>query len=125
MVFARRRKCSARPYSRVYSRNRGLAMAQGTNTNQANKSQARLYNTLALVLLGLTIFLLLCYGTIFILPNVVFNPFPPYTLALSTVAPTPTAAPTLIPTWTPTPAQTIQPSPTRPSLTPTPTRPLR
>ena len=100
-------------------------MAQGTHPHQANKSQARLYNTLALVLLGLTIFLLLCYGTIFLLPSVVFNPFPPYTLALSTVAPTPTVAPTLIPTWTPTPAQTVKPSPTRASLTPTPTRTLR
>ncbi len=31
-------------------------------------------------------------------------------------------APTLPPTWTPTPAQTIKPTPTRPTATPTPSR---
>jgi hypothetical protein len=94
-------------------------MTDGTNLNKADPSRTRLFNTLAMLLLGLTIFMFLCVGTIFILPTVPFNPFPPYSLALSTIAPTPTIAPTLPPTWTPTPAQTIRPSPTRASLTPT------
>jgi hypothetical protein len=97
-------------------------MTDGTNPNTADGSRTRLFNTLALLLLGLTIFTILCYGTIFILPTVPFNPFPPYNQALSTIAPTQTIAPTLPPTWTPTPAQTIKPSPTRPSVTPTASR---
>ncbi|CAG0937417.1 hypothetical protein TFLX_06346 [Thermoflexales bacterium] len=100
-------------------------MRQGTKSRRAGKSQASTFNSLTLLLLGLTIFMILCYGTIFILPNVFFNPLPPYVLALSTIAPTPTIAPTLPPTWTPTRAETIRPSPTRPSVTPTPSRTLR
>ncbi|HTP06965.1 MAG TPA: hypothetical protein VMP08_01850 [Anaerolineae bacterium] len=97
-------------------------MSEVTNPNKAKKSRASLFNTLTLLLLGLTIFMILCYGTIFFLPSVIFNPFPPYTQVLSTIAPTPTIAPTLPLTWTPTPAETIKPSPTRPSVTPTPSR---
>ena len=103
-------------------------MTDGTNVNKAGQSQTRMFNTLAMLLLGLTIFMVLCIGTIFILPTVPFNPFPPYNLVLSTIAPTPTIAPTLPLTWTPTPAQTFRPSPTRASMTPTPThtpRPTR
>jgi hypothetical protein len=82
-------------------------------------------NGLALLFLGLTIFMLLCYGTIFVLPTVPFNPFPPYSVALATVAPTPTVAPTTIPTWTLTPAQTPRPTVTRPTMTTTASRTLR
>lgn len=97
-------------------------MSEVTNPKQSDKSRARLFNRLALLLLGLTIFMVLCYGTIFILPTVIFNPFPPRSEVLITLAPPPTLAPTLPPTWTPTPAQTIKPTPTRPSETPTPSR---
>jgi hypothetical protein len=101
-------------------------MAEGTRSRHAGKSQARTYNRLALALLALTIFLLLCYGMIFILPSFPLNPFPPGTpIVAYTLAPTKTPAPTLPPTWTPTPAQTIKPSPTRASATPTPSRTLR
>jgi hypothetical protein len=97
-------------------------MTDATNPNKPAKSRSSLFNRLALLLLGLTIFMILCYGTIYFRPEVFFNPFPPYTQVLSTIAPTATIAPTQIPTWTPTPAQTIKPSPTRPSQTPTPSR---
>lgn len=97
-------------------------MTEVITPNKAGKSRARLFNTLTLLLLGLTIFMVLCFVTIFVRPDVGFNPFKPYNQALSTFAPTPTTAPTMIPTWTPTPAQTIRPSPTRPSVTPTPSR---
>jgi hypothetical protein len=80
---------------------------------------------LTLLLLGLTIFTVLFCAWILINPDVAFNPFKPYTLALSTLAPTPTVAPTLPATWTATPAVTYAPTPTRPTLTATPTRTLR
>jgi hypothetical protein len=80
---------------------------------------------LTLLLLGLTIFTVLFCAWIQINPDVAFNPFKPYTLALSTLAPTPTIAPTLPATWTATPAVTYAPTPTHPTLTPTPTRTLR
>ena len=87
-----------------------------------NTVRSRLLNRLALLFLGLTIVMVLCYGMIFFVPNVIFNPFPPYDLALITLEPTATPAPTEIPTWTPTPPVTIPPSPTRPTETPTRTR---
>jgi len=81
------------------------------------------WNVLTLVLLGLTIFMLLCYGVIFIIPSVPFNPLPPYAVGVVyTIAPTLTPAPTLPATWTPTPAQTIRPTVPRPTNTPEPTR---
>jgi hypothetical protein len=94
-------------------------MTEGTNPNTADKSRTRLFNTLALLLLGDDFDSCAMAHS---LPTVPFNPFPPYNQALSTIAPTPTMAPTLPPTWTPTPAQTIKPSPTRPSVTPTASR---
>ncbi len=97
-------------------------MTEVSNPKKAVRSRANLFNTLTLVLLALTIFMILCYATIFLAPGVIFNPFPPYSQALSTLAPTPTAASTLPPAWTPTPAQTIKPSPTHPTDTPTPSR---
>jgi hypothetical protein len=78
-----------------------------------------------LLLLGLSIFMLLCYGVIFLIPTVPFNPLPPYALVVPSIAPTATLAPTLPPTWTPTPAQTIKPTVARATNTPAPTRTLR
>src|SRR5512136_2517175 len=100
-------------------------MTEGTQPVTTRKSNSRALDRLTLLLLGLTIFMLLCYGVIFIAPGVFFNPFPPYSVALMTIAPTLTPAPTFPATWTPTPAQTFPPSPTRPLETPTPTRTLR
>jgi hypothetical protein len=98
-------------------------MTQGTEpATTDDQSKARLFDRLALVFLGLTIFMLLCYGTIFIVPTVFFNPLPPYTQALSTYAPTLPPIATLPPTWTPTPAQTYKPTATRPASTATPSR---
>jgi len=83
----------------------------------------RLLNRLALLLLGLTAALVACYSIIFLVPTFPLNPWPPIgRAALSTVAPTPTIAPTLPPTWTPTAVQTYQPLATRPPDTPVPTR---
>jgi hypothetical protein len=86
------------------------------------RARSRLSDLFTLLLLGLTIFMLLFWGVILVAPGVSFNPFPPYTLALSTLAPTPTLAPTLPATWTMTPAVTFAPTPTRQTLTATPTR---
>ncbi len=99
-------------------------MTQETSS-AAGRSKSRALDRLTLLLLGLSIFMVLCYLVIFLIPTVPFNPWQPYTLALSTIAPTPTPAPTLPPTWTPTPAQTIKPTTTRPTDTPEPTRTLR
>jgi hypothetical protein len=77
---------------------------------------------IVVILIALVI---LCYATIFINPQVIFNPFPP-----DTVVPTLVAQATLAPTWTPTPTatptNTSTPTPTwtptpLPSSTPTPT----
>ncbi len=97
-------------------------MTQDTQSGNTDQSKARWYDRLALVLLALTIFLLLCYGTIFIAPTVFFNPFQPHTVAMSTLAPTQEPRPTLPPTWTPTPAVTYRPTATRVDPTATPTR---
>ena len=67
---------------------------------------SRALDRLSLLLLGLAIFMLVCYGLIYISPNVIFNPFKPYELAMSTLAPTPTIGPTQPPTWTPTRSKT-------------------
>jgi hypothetical protein len=89
------------------------------------RARSRTLDRLTLLLLGLTIFALLFFSVILIAPGVFFNPFPPYPVALSTLAPTPTVAPTLPATWTATPPVTFAPTPTRPTLTATPTRTLR
>ncbi len=78
---------------------------------------------------GLTILMLLCFLTIFISPNVPFNPLSPSRATeaaatriagLPTDTPTSIAAPTYPPTWTPT--ATFTPAPTRtPTDTATPT----
>jgi hypothetical protein len=100
-------------------------MTQNTESGTNDQGKARLFDRLALVFLGLSIFMLLCYGTIFIAPTVFFNPFQPYTVAMSTYAPTQVPRPTLPATWTPTPAVTYKPTATRPTTTATPTRTLR
>jgi hypothetical protein len=92
---------------------------------ERTKPRSRLLDSLTLLLLGLTIFAVLYFIFVGLDPTSVLNPFPPYTLALSTLAPTPTVAPTFPPTWTPTPAQTYPPTPTRPTVTPSPTRTSR
>ena len=97
-------------------------MTQGTDPATTKPAKARLFDRLALAFLGLSIFMLLCYGIIFIAPTVGFNPLPPYTLAFSTYAPTQPPRPTLPATWTPTPAVTYKPTATRPTVTVTPSR---
>jgi hypothetical protein len=85
--------------------------------------KARLFNRLTAITLILTVLVAACDLIVFLFPGVPFNPWPPpERLALSTVAPTATPAPTLPATWTPTPIQTFQPAPTRPTDTPAPTR---
>jgi hypothetical protein len=101
-------------------------MAEDKAPTHSVDRRSRAYNTLALALLFLTIFVALCYTLILFVPTVFFNPFPP----IQTVAAVPVAmgtpTPTLPPTWTPTP-QTPSPTPTVPRPTPTtsktPTRP--
>jgi hypothetical protein len=97
-------------------------MTQGTEPVTTRQSKARLFDRLALAFLGLSIFMLLCYGTIFIAPTVFFNPLPPYTEAMITFVPTLAPIATLPPTWTPTPAVTYKPTATRPTVTVTPSR---
>jgi hypothetical protein len=83
----------------------------------------RLLNRLAAAMLGLAALVAACELLVFLVPNGPWNPWPPIgPVALSTVAPTATPAPTHPPTWTPTPAQTFRPVPTRPTDTPIPTR---
>ena len=83
----------------------------------------RVLNQLTLVLLGLTVLMLACYLSIFLVPTFPLNPWPPVAQAqLITLAPTPTPKATLPPTWTPTAVQTYQPLATRPLDTPVPTR---
>ncbi len=89
------------------------------------RPRSRALDRLTLLLLGFSIFVMLCYIWIFFVPNVIFNPLQPYTLALSTLAPSLTLGPTLPPTWTPTPAAVYSPTPTRPTGTPTRTNTAR
>lgn len=96
-------------------------MTQDSGPAKTGKSNSRMLDRLSLGLLGLTIFMLLCYGVIFIAPGVFFNPLPPYSQTLVVIAPTPTLVSTLPATWTATPAVTVPPSPTRPTSTLKPT----
>jgi hypothetical protein len=83
----------------------------------------RVLNRLALALLGLTVLVLVCYLSIFLVPTIPLNPWPPVA-QVQLIIPAPTQAPraTLPPTWTPTAVQTYQPVVTRPPDTPVPTR---
>jgi len=88
------------------------------------RQRDRLFNTLSLVMLGLTVITVLCYILIAINPYLPFNPFPPPPKVIAVVAtntPTPTPKHSPIPTWTPTSTPTVTPTPPR-TFTPTPTR---
>ncbi len=85
----------------------------------------KLFDTLSVAMLGLTLLTLLCYLSIAINPYLPFNPFPPRPLTqIATNTPTLTPRATSIPTWTPTNTPTITPTPPptfTPTITPTPT----
>ncbi len=89
--------------------------------------QDQLFNSLSLVMLGLTVVVIVCYALIAINPYIFLNPFPPNPKEIELVA-TPTGAvirhDALPPTWTPTASPTITPTPPpsfTPTITPTPT----
>jgi hypothetical protein len=84
---------------------------------------ARLFNRLTVIVLGLTVGAIACELIVFLFPSAPFNPWPPLEL-LAVVTPAPTAlpAPAFPATWTPTPVQTLRAVPTRPTDTPIPTR---
>ena len=94
-------------------------------------NRGRLFNTLSLVMLGLTGITLLCYILIAVNPYLPINPFPPAPREVAVVAthtPSPTPEATIIATWTPTLTPTVTPTPpatfTRtPTNTPTPITP--
>ena len=52
-------------------------MAEDKAPTDVVNRRSRAYNTLALLLLFLTIFVALCYTLILFVPTVFFNPFPP------------------------------------------------
>lgn len=85
----------------------------------------RLFNSLTLLMLALTMLTLICYIAIALNPYLPINPFPPAP-QMAVVTNTPTATPLVLPaTWTPTPIPTITPTPpatftATPSATPTP-----
>ena len=104
------------------------------------KGSARLYNLLASLVMGLTLFVCLGMSMIFVDPGVFFNPFKPVSsdngpVLVNTVAPAPTALPVstlrapavATKTTTPLPSATMAgsasafPSPVGPTETTTPT----
>lgn len=93
--------------------------------------RGRLFNTLSLVMLGLTVMTIICYILIAINPYLPINPFPPDPRQIAVVAtntPLPTATPESIATWTPTATPTVKPTPPAtftplPTGTPTPITP--
>ena len=92
----------------------------------AARDRSAIFNRLTWLFLILTPIVLACYLLIFILPTLPLNPFPPYSLAVATLAPTttplPTAKPTLTPTATSTATDTSTPTRTAtPTDTPRPT----
>ncbi len=101
--------------------------------NQVQQQEG--FQIATLVVAVVTIIVVLCYGLIFLNPQVALNPLKPPLPAMPTVAglpptwtPTPTNTPTA--TWTPTPTSTptFTPTPTAtptetPTITPTRTRP--
>ena len=90
----------------------------------AKKRGRSIFDTLTLLVLGMTALTIACSILIASNPNIFFNPFPPSTSVALIVLPTATPTPTpdlSPPTWTPTPSPTA--TPTRgPTTTPTPTR---
>jgi hypothetical protein len=89
-------------------------------SRRRQREQSAWYNRLALVLLLLTPVVFVCYLVIFMVPAFPLNPFPPYTQALATFAPTLTPQPTYTPTRAPTNTSTPTNTP-RPTWTPTST----
>jgi hypothetical protein len=90
------------------------------NPRRRNQKQSVWYNRLAVVLLVLALVIGACYFVIFLNPQFGLNPFPPYSQAMATFAPTLTPQPTY--TRTPTPTSTNTPTNTpRPTRTPTDT----
>ncbi|MGC9467359.1 MAG: hypothetical protein ACP5HS_02090 [Anaerolineae bacterium] len=86
--------------------------------------QERVFNTLSLVVLGMTVVVLLCYISIAINPYLFFNPFPPGpdAFVVATITPSPTSR-AYAATWTPTTTPTVTPTPPpsfTPTITPTP-----
>jgi hypothetical protein len=84
------------------------------NSRRATPGRSTLYNRLAWICLILTLLVASCYLIIFMIPTLPFNPFPPYSAAIATFAPTSTPQPTYTPQPTPTSTST-------PSVTPRPT----
>ncbi len=78
------------------------------------------FNRLAVIFLILSVLVLICDLLIFLIPTMPLNPLRPYSLAIDTVAPTPTPLPTATPTNTPTATWTPTSTP-RPTRTSTPT----
>lgn len=111
---------------RFFKRSKSEAASAGSAQSEALSAQPRRrgreqspwYNRLALILLLLTFLVSVCYLLIFIIPALPLNPFPPYTEALATFAPTLTLQPTYTPTRTPTSTSTPTNTP-RPTWTPT------
>lgn len=93
-------------------------------TEPSRNVSALVWNTLTIIVLLVTACVVLAFLSLFLNPNILFNPFPPPTLP--TVAELPTLTPTargvLPPTWTPGPTKepTLTPTP-RPTFTPLPT----
>ncbi|MCI0528048.1 MAG: hypothetical protein L0Y56_11485, partial [Nitrospira sp.] len=91
----------------------------------------RIVTVLAAMVIGLTLLTLICFITLFLAPNLPFNPLSPERATASAATrqaqtpieqATPTPPPTYPPTWTPTP--TFTPGPTKTTTdtrTPTPT----
>jgi hypothetical protein len=87
--------------------------------------RARILNSLAAALLGLTIVTLIVYAAIFVMPSIFFNPAPPLQLPPAAALPlTYTPGPTHTPTQTRPPTRTPRPTNTptdTPTASPTPT----
>lgn len=95
-------------------------------------SSDQMWNTLSMVMLGLTVLTTIYYTVLFVSPSLApFGSRAEPTIAILYLTPTPkptrppthTLAPTVPPTWTPSPTNTPLPPPTtRPPRTNTPTR---
>ena len=99
----------------------GMSNSTGaTRRRRAASSRSGLFNGLTLTFLILTVLVLVCYLTIFLIPTLPLNPFPPYSVAVATFAPTITPQPTHPATYTPTSTSTPTNTPTAtPTATPT------
>jgi hypothetical protein len=87
---------------------------------RGKRQQAAWYNRLSAILLVLALLIGACYLMLFLNPTFLLNPFPPYSQAMATLAPTLTPQPTYTPTRTPTDTATPTNTP-RATRTPTST----